>query len=72
MSSSEVEAGNGKVDQLDADERRDQAAETVDCEIAREQRTRADRAIFHALQRERDQAWNDQRVENQPKLSKYL
>ena len=44
-----------QVDQLDPDERQDHAAEPVDAEVAAEQGCRADRAVLHALERERNQ-----------------
>ena len=52
------------IDQLDADERHDDAAEAVDQQIAAQQRCGADGAILHAAQSERDQRDDDQRVEN--------
>ena len=41
MSSGEVEAGHGHIDELDADERRNEAAKPVHGKVAREQRPRA-------------------------------
>src|SRR5665213_91694 len=53
-----------QVDQLDADERRDDPAEAVDPEVASQQRTRADRPVAHAAQRQRDQQRDHERVED--------
>ena len=58
------EVVDDEVDQLDADERRDQAADAVDEEVAAQERGRADRAVAHALQRERDERRDDERVED--------
>ncbi len=53
-----------EVDQLDADERRDDAAEPVDEQIPAQERGRADRPVAHAAQRQRDQDRDDERVED--------
>ena len=47
--SGEAEAGDREVDELDADERRDEAAEAVDEQIAPQQRRGADRPVGDAL-----------------------
>ena len=44
------------VDELDADERRDDAADAVDEQRATQQRRRAERPVLHAAQRQRDRA----------------
>ena len=53
-----------QVDQLDPDERQDHAAEPVDEQVAPQQRRGADRAVLDALERERDERGDDQRVED--------
>ena len=53
-----------QVDQLDADERRDQAAEPVDQQVAAQQRVAPDRPVADAAQGQRDQQRDDQRVED--------
>src|SRR5213075_2031566 len=53
-----------EVDGLDADERDDHAAQTVQQEIAPQDAPRAERAILNALQREWNQRDDDQRVED--------
>ena len=55
----EVQSGNDQIDQLDADERHDDAAHAVDEQIALQDLRRAERAVFHAAQRERDQQDDD-------------
>ena len=62
--SSEAEAADGQVDELDADERSDDPADAVDCEIAAQDFAGGRGPIFHALERERDQRRDDQRVED--------
>src|ERR1700674_5770481 len=52
------------VDDLDPDERRDDATDTIDPEVVTQQRGGADRSIFHAFERERDQRDDDQRIED--------
>src|SRR5277367_3302934 len=47
-SSDHVKCGEGNVDQFDSDERNQDSAESIDDEVARENRRRAHRAIFHA------------------------
>ena len=51
----QVQGGHHEVDGLDADKGNDDAAETVDQQVAAEQRAGADGAISDALQRQRDQ-----------------
>ena len=53
-----------EIDQLDADERRDDAAEPVDQQVPAQERGRADRAVADAAQRQRDQDRDDERVED--------
>src|SRR5208282_6036452 len=62
--SSPEQVVDDQVDQLDADERRDDPTETVDQEVAPQQRARADRPVAHATQRQRDQRGDDERVED--------
>ena len=64
ISSGEMQGGDDEVDDLDADERHDEAAEAVDQKVAAQQRGRADRPVGDALQRQRDQRDDDQRVED--------
>src|SRR5271163_2240037 len=59
-----MHGGNQDVDDLDADERNDDAAEAVDGQVAAKQGRRADGAIGGAFQRERNQRDDDQRVED--------
>src|SRR6478735_3804191 len=53
-----------EVDQLDADERRDDAAEAVDVEVAAQQLRRAARGVAHASQRKRNERDDDDSVED--------
>ncbi len=55
----EVQGDDDEVDQLDADERHDDAAHAVDEQVALQDLRRAERAEFHALERERDQQDDD-------------
>jgi len=55
---------NGQVDGLDADEGNDDAAQTVDEEVAPQQRGRAHRPVGHALERQRDERDDDERIED--------
>ena len=57
-----MEGSDGEIDRLDTDERRDEAAKAVDRQVARKQLPRADRAIEHPLQSERDEAKLSERV----------
>src|SRR5215831_17705787 len=52
------------VDDLDADERQQNAADAIDEHVATQDRPGADRTIFHALEGERNQRRNDEGVEN--------
>ena len=56
----EVEGGDDEIDDLDADERHDDAAEAVDEQVALQNRERADGPEFHAAQRQRNQRDDDQ------------
>ena len=60
----QVERDEREIDQLDPDERRDQAANAVNQHVPLKNLRRADRAVFHAAQRERNQRDDDERVEN--------
>src|SRR5215210_8614486 len=53
-----------EVEELDADERRDQPAEAVDEQVASQQRRRPQRPVADAAQGERDEQRDDQRVED--------
>lgn len=55
-----MQNGHGEIDQLDADEGRDQPAESVNQEIAPQQRGGADRPVFDALQRQRNERDDDE------------
>ncbi len=59
-----AEGDDGHINDLDADERNNDAAEAVDQKIARQQCACADRLISNALQRKRDQRDNDECVED--------
>src|SRR5262249_32109312 len=64
FSSGKVQGRDREVDGLDADERNDDAAYAVDQQVTAQQRPGADRAVGDALQRQRDQRDDDQRVED--------
>src|SRR6185437_6032766 len=64
LSSREADGGDNHVDRLDADERHDDAAETVDKKIASQDARRADRAVTDTFERQRDQSDNNERVED--------
>src|SRR5882757_419736 len=64
MSSRKACGGDGHVDQLDADEGHDDAAETVDEQVAYQQRGGAGGAVLHAPEGKWDQRDDDQRIEN--------
>ena len=59
----QVQGGHQEVDRLDADEGDDDTAEPVDQEVAAEQRAGTDGAVGDALQRQRDQGDDDQRID---------
>ena len=56
--------GDEHVNELDADEWDDDAAESIDEEVALQQGSRGHRPVLHAAQSERDQRDDDQRVED--------
>src|SRR5262249_51177847 len=60
----EVKRRNDEIDQLDADERNDDTAQTVDQQIALQRGQCADRRVLHAAQRQRNQRDDDERVED--------
>ena len=60
----EMERGDDEIDELDADERNDDAAEAIDEQIALENREGAHRLVGDAAQRQRNQRDDDERVEN--------
>ena len=55
----EVERGDDEIDELDADERNDDAAEAVDEQVALQNGERAHRFVGHAAQRQRNQRDDD-------------
>ena len=59
-----MQSRDDEVDELDGDERRDDAAQPVDQQIAAKQRGGADGTILDAPQRQRDQRDDDQGVED--------
>jgi hypothetical protein len=63
-SSGKVQSDQRDIDQLDADEWRDDTAETVDDQIPNQNLSGAHRAIFHAGERERDECDNDQSIKD--------
>jgi hypothetical protein len=60
----EMEDDEEHVDDLDADEGRDDAAEAVDDEVVAEQARGADRPVLDAAEGERNQGDDDERVED--------
>src|SRR5215831_13593506 len=52
------------VDNLDSDEWNDYAADTIDQQVARQDRGGTERPILDPAQRQRDERDNDERVEN--------
>ena len=64
ISLNEFEGGDDDVDDFDADERNDDAAQAVDEQVALQNGQRADRLELHAAQRQRNQRDDDERVEN--------
>ena len=61
-----------EVDEFDADERGDDAAEAVDVEVAAQQLRRAARGVAHTAQRQRDQRDDDDRVEDDRRQDRRL
>ena len=59
-----MECGDDEIDEFDPDEWNDDAAETVDEQIALEDGERAHRFVSDAAQRQRNQRDDDKRVEN--------
>src|SRR5580698_7041570 len=64
VSLNQMEGVDDQVDDLDADERRDDAAEAVDQEIAAEQRGRSNGAEAHTTKCQWHQRDDDERVED--------
>src|SRR5262245_10730220 len=62
--SRETDRRDHHVDQLDPDERNDDAAESVNQQVATKERRRTDGAVVDAAQRQWDERHDDQRVEN--------
>src|SRR5215469_7653781 len=63
-SSNEVEGRDENVNGLNADERHDDAAQTIDEEVATQERSRTDRSEGNSFERQWDQRDDDKRVEN--------
>src|SRR3984893_4737032 len=63
-SSDQMRQHEAQVDQLDSDERNQNAPQAVDQQIAPQEHGSAQRPVFHPLQRERDQEHDDQRIED--------
>ena len=61
-----------QVDSFDPDERRDDAAESIDEQIPAQQRGRAHRPVGDAPQRKRDQGDDDQRIEDDRRENRAL
>ena len=59
-----MERSDDEIDELDADERHDDAAQAIDEQIALQNGQSAHRFVGHAAQRQRDQRDDDERVEN--------
>src|SRR5579872_7476017 len=55
---------NQHVNQLDPEERNDDSAKAIQQQVVAQERGRAQRAVLHAPQRQRDQGHDDQRIEN--------
>ena len=64
LSSGQVHQADDDVDELDADERGDDAADAVDERVACQQRSGADGPVGDAAEGERDQGDDDERVED--------
>ena len=60
----QVERRNDKIDELDANKRNDNAADTVYEQIAPQRGERPDGSVFDAAQRQRKERDDDERVEN--------
>ena len=61
-----------EVDGLDADKRNDDAADAVDQQVAAQQRASPDRTVGDALQRQRDEGDDDERVEDDRRQNRAL
>src|SRR5580704_8525895 len=68
----QMQGGDDHIDRLDADERNDDAPDAVDHQVAAQQRAGADGAIGHALQSQRNQRDDDQRVEDDRRQDRAL
>src|SRR5439155_24724287 len=62
--SDQMEGSEDDVDELDSNNRNDDAADTVDEQVALQRRERADGRVFNAAQRQRNERNDDERVEN--------
>src|ERR1700692_263099 len=69
---SQMQGGDDEVDGLDADKGNDDAAGAVDHQVAAQQRAGPDGAIRHALQGQRNQPDDDQRVEDDRRQDRAL
>src|SRR5581483_7625126 len=61
-----------EIDSLDADKRNDDAAEAVDQQVALQQRAGSYRTVTHALQRKRNQGYDNQRIEDDCRKNRAL
>src|SRR5436190_18863085 len=64
ISLGQVKCSDDEIDQFDADERNDEAAEAVDEQISLQNGERTHRLVSNAAQRQRDQRDDDQRVKD--------
>src|ERR1700738_2179196 len=70
--SSQVQGVDHEVDRLDADEWNNDAANAVNQQIAAQQRARADRTERDALQCQRNEGDDDQRIEDDGRQNRAL
>src|SRR2546428_10477886 len=64
INSGQIERRDDKIDELDSNKRNDNAADTVDEQVALQRGERADGSIFHAAQRQGNERNNDERIED--------
>src|SRR6202011_2389825 len=64
LGSGPAKRSQNHVNELDERERQQDTAEAIHQQIAAQERSRAQRPVFHALQRQRNQHHDDQRVKN--------
>src|SRR5215468_2098172 len=60
----ELQRGNDDIDDFDSNERNDDSAETINEQVALQNRQRPDGLIHHASESERNQGDNNQSIEN--------